>query len=385
MAYDELIPGLTAFMEDDDSSDSDAEEKIEDAKEEAEHAEADADLAREDTEATEDESNAEAATAMFERLAVMEEHVKRYGVDRTFLSLCNYDNSLSYAFGIHLPSAESFDAVGNPHSAESIACLEGFADQWKKLKDFAKRIWEKFKNWVDRMVTKLSNFFKFSQESYGRVLRMVNAAKAKNWVIKDSKAGSKEVPDLAQLAIMNDAINKAVNASQSASGGASLTGKESDTTTTDSAVKAYDTKHREAMTALRNAKYKFADRTVAVRKIQGPACEGWMASWLNFLKVINTQEKYAKEQKDTVYKEFQYTLKELESADKPNKNKVANVKRLMQMVNISRSHATSLIPYVTWTINQMRKTIVARCRLTLDSDAMEGMDEAKKGALPHVR
>ena len=137
-----LFPGMEAFME----GDVEVEVNVgapapEEVVEEAETA---ADEQAEVVEATDEaEDVAEQAEEMFARFDEVDRmiaHVQTYGVDRSFLSLMNYNDRLSKTFGIQLPACESFDAVGSPRSAESIACSEGLKEIAGKVWAFIKRV-----------------------------------------------------------------------------------------------------------------------------------------------------------------------------------------------------------------------------------------------------
>jgi hypothetical protein len=83
----------------------------------------------------------DARAAELERMVA---YVKTYGVDRSFLHLCDYGHRLS-SIGVSLPACESFDVTGNPNSAESQAALEG-------LRTVAANVWERIKRFFARML-----------------------------------------------------------------------------------------------------------------------------------------------------------------------------------------------------------------------------------------
>lgn len=80
----------------------------------------------------------------YDQLFTMIDYIKRYGVNRSFLSLCNYDNILNDSFNLNLPACESFDAVGSPQAPESIAALESLGEiaitAWEHIKKFFRRL-----------------------------------------------------------------------------------------------------------------------------------------------------------------------------------------------------------------------------------------------------
>ena len=96
----------------------------------------------------------EMCSAKLIELNHVREHLQKYGVDRTFLSLYNHDGLLTREFNIQLPSCESFDVVGNPNSAVSIAAIEGFTDT-------VKSIGTKVLDFLKKLLHKIVEFFKF--------------------------------------------------------------------------------------------------------------------------------------------------------------------------------------------------------------------------------
>lgn len=91
-----------------------------------------------------------------DELLDLHEHIGKFGVDRTFLSLVNKHNRLGKFLNLQLPSYESFDVVGRPDSNLSLVCMEGvgsaiaevFSSLWNMIKAIG--------NWIK---TKLTQFF----------------------------------------------------------------------------------------------------------------------------------------------------------------------------------------------------------------------------------
>ena len=100
----------------------------------------------------EETAQAEMVFAKFSELDRMIAHVEKFGVDRTFLSLCNHNNMLSNTIGMNLPACESFDSVGSSTSAVSIAALEGLKEVASKVWEFIKRMCLRMKDWIVRIV-----------------------------------------------------------------------------------------------------------------------------------------------------------------------------------------------------------------------------------------
>lgn len=175
----ELFPGCEAFMEDVEINNNvtvPTEEDTEQAEEagvvagETQAAEA----AEIESEATESEAAATAFARQFNELCNMQTHIETYGVDRTFLALCNRDNILGRAFGIQMPACESFDTVGSPYSPLSIACVEAMGDgMWEKFKEWVKTVWMRIKNFF----IKIADWFREMLGNYNLRLN-----KYKKWV-----------------------------------------------------------------------------------------------------------------------------------------------------------------------------------------------------------
>ena len=101
-------------------------------------------------EAETEDTKAEAANMVFDQLINMYIHVKRYGVDKTFLSLYNNDGQLNKMIGYRFPSCESIDSVGSPRSQASRAFIVAMEED-----GIFKRIW----TWIKDVITKVYNFF----------------------------------------------------------------------------------------------------------------------------------------------------------------------------------------------------------------------------------
>lgn len=160
-----LIPGFENFMEDtsvDVSVEVGDQEEVETAMT-TEAEETAAEQAEVSEAVAEEEQDAAAAEMIFRRFDEIE-HMKmvaeKYGVDRTFLALCNRNNVLANQFKITLPSCESFDTVGDPRSAESQACIEGLGKVLENVWEFIKKVCKKIKDFFvrlwDAIVTRLT-------------------------------------------------------------------------------------------------------------------------------------------------------------------------------------------------------------------------------------
>ena len=167
-----FFAGLEAFMEDNPVEATatvtiQPEENIEEVSE----AEAAAtEQGETSAEIQEETAQAEMVFAKFSELDRMIAHVEKFGVDRTFLSLCNHNNMLSNTIGMNLPSCESFDSVGSSTSAVSIAALEGLKETASKVWEFIKRMCLRMKDWIVRIV-KMYDFRFNSVEKRAKALK----------------------------------------------------------------------------------------------------------------------------------------------------------------------------------------------------------------------
>lgn len=163
------------------------EEITEDAKVEVAEAEEGGDIEVKDTEVL---AESQVLSAQFDELLAMQNHVAKFGVDRTFLSLFNKGGRLGRALGVNIPACESVDAVGYPTSALSMACLEAFNNKEKgvvaKIVDFIVALLQKIKNLAARFWTWLSGLLDNQASKWNKL-----QAISKNRVI--AKNADKEV------------------------------------------------------------------------------------------------------------------------------------------------------------------------------------------------
>lgn len=144
MNISELFPGCESFLEDTQPEPSDAE-KHEMALE----------MMDEYHNVEMDSVNTEKLLSNLDDLSSMFDHVRSFGVDRSFLSLANRDNRLGRYLQLQLPSCESFDVIGNPNSQISIAAMEGL---WDGIKRIAAKIRDIIKAIIHWIATKFKQF-----------------------------------------------------------------------------------------------------------------------------------------------------------------------------------------------------------------------------------
>ena len=100
----------------------------------------------------EESAKTENANMVFDQLFTMYDHVKKYGIDRTFLSLYNSNGQLSNMINYKFPSCESMDSVGSPRSQASRAFIAAMEDEKEGI---VKRFWE----WLKQKWASISNLF----------------------------------------------------------------------------------------------------------------------------------------------------------------------------------------------------------------------------------
>lgn len=155
MAFDNSVAAMEAFfggfgakMEDDVNIDVSVEAPpVEEAVEETA---TDVEAAEEVTETTEEaESEAESGVEMcreYDRLDRAIDCIQRYGVNRTVLMLYPEVMAVMRRKGAYVAGVESYDAMGDARSSDSIAALEG-------LKEAAKSVWK----WIKKVVGKITS------------------------------------------------------------------------------------------------------------------------------------------------------------------------------------------------------------------------------------
>lgn len=104
------------------------------------------------------------AQVSLDRALNMYNHVKNYGIDRTFLSLFNSNGELDNAIGCRFPSCESVDFGGNPCSNMSQAFIAAMEDEnegfFAKIWAFIKKCWNAIVNFIKSAWDKFMSLFK---------------------------------------------------------------------------------------------------------------------------------------------------------------------------------------------------------------------------------
>lgn len=159
--FDALFPGMESILEGNVEINNDVTVPADDAEvqetaavtEEVDNATT---VSNSVGETEEGAAEAENASMVFDQLFRMHDHVARFGVDRTFLSLYNTNDELTRMLRVRFPSCESMDSVGSPRSSYSqslLAAMESgdgiFHNFWewvkkiaRKIRDLAVKIWD---------------------------------------------------------------------------------------------------------------------------------------------------------------------------------------------------------------------------------------------------
>ena len=133
----------------------------------------------------------------FDKKFAMMSHVAKFGVDRSFLSICNSNNELATELGITLPATEDFEIYGDPNSNVSkkvISSMESFLGFGKK-----ESLWSKFWKWIKEIVGKILGWIKgFFSKVWEFIKKLLGLGKAKLDKIEEvatqlKKAGIKTV------------------------------------------------------------------------------------------------------------------------------------------------------------------------------------------------
>ena len=134
--------------------------------EEVEAAAQSAEVASDTADATEEAKDTEVASQMLSRMCDMYDHVKQFGIDRTFVSLYNRHGELDRVCGMRFPSCESMDVVGDRYSQYSTAFIAAMEDEkeglWTKFKNLVSKIWNWIKNKVSAIWKGIKRLFGFA-------------------------------------------------------------------------------------------------------------------------------------------------------------------------------------------------------------------------------
>ena len=180
MSISALFPGMEAYLDGDieinnNVGAADTDDAVASADQSAEIA---SDVADANTEAKDNE----VATQMLINAVDLYTHVKKFGIDRTFLSIYNANDELDRMCNVAFPSCESVPTIGNPFSKYSSIFIsameddkEGFLDKilkgvqnlWNWIKRVAAKIWYKIKSFFGVKLKSLDELIAEFKKQYG--------------------------------------------------------------------------------------------------------------------------------------------------------------------------------------------------------------------------
>lgn len=204
---DALFPGFESFMENDveinneinvpEAKDDTLDDAAAAVTNETDSGELNTEGAELVGEAKNDVTESEAAGMIFDQMFSMYDHVKQFGIDRTFLSLYNRSGKLNELVNFQYPSYESLDSVGSPNSQLSRAFLIAMEDEnggiFTKFKDWITGIFKKIKKLISRVL----EWFRDKFVSTGsRIDKLKDKLKKAEFCKKDEVDKDDELPDL---------------------------------------------------------------------------------------------------------------------------------------------------------------------------------------------
>ena len=182
MSISSLFSGMEAYLDGDVEINNNVGVP-DDAAADAEVAEQTAEVASDTADATEEAKDTEVASQMLSRMCDMYDHVKQFGIDRTFVSLYNRHGELDRVCGIQFPSCESMDVVGDRYSRYSTAFIAAMESSgsglWAKIKAFIAKIWNWIKNIASKIWEKIKSIFGFGRNRIKKITNIIRNNKGK--------------------------------------------------------------------------------------------------------------------------------------------------------------------------------------------------------------
>ena len=166
MSISSLFAGMEAYL--------DGDINYTDTVDDTAIAEQTAEVASDTADATEEAKDTEVASQMLSRMCDMYDHVKQFGIDRTFVSLYNRHGELDRVCGIQFPSCESMDVVGDCYSQYSTAFIAAMESSgsglWAKVKEIISKIWNWIKNVASKIWEKIKSLFGFKKKKWQKAI-----------------------------------------------------------------------------------------------------------------------------------------------------------------------------------------------------------------------
>ena len=166
MSISSLFSGMEAYL--------DGDINYTDTVDDTAIAEQTAEVASDTADASEEAKDTEVASQMLSRMCDMYNHVKQFGIDRTFVSLYNRHGELDRVCGMRFPSCESMDVVGDRYSRYSTAFIAAMESSgsglWAKVKEIVSKIWNWIKNVASKIWEKIKALFGFRKKRWQKAI-----------------------------------------------------------------------------------------------------------------------------------------------------------------------------------------------------------------------
>ena len=180
MPISSLFAGMEAYLDGDVEINNDTAIPEEDTVVDIERT---AEVASDTADATEEAKDTEVASQMLSRMCDMYDHVKQFGIDRTFVSLYNRHGELDRVCGMQFPSCESMDVVGDRYSMYSTAFIAAMESSgsglWAKVKEIVTKIWNWIKNVASKIWEKIKSIFGFKKKRWQKIVDFLKRNKGK--------------------------------------------------------------------------------------------------------------------------------------------------------------------------------------------------------------
>jgi len=180
MSISSLFAGMEAYLDGDVEINNDTAIPEEDTVVDIERT---AEVTSDTADATEEAKDTEVASQMLSRMCDMYDHVKQFGIDRTFVSLYNRHGELDRVCGMRFPSCESMDVVGDRYSRYSTAFIAAMESEkeglWAKVKKVIAKIWNWIKNVASKIWEKIKSLFGFNKSRWQKALDFLKRNKGK--------------------------------------------------------------------------------------------------------------------------------------------------------------------------------------------------------------
>jgi len=180
MALSSLFPGMETYLGTNTIIDSRTTKTVVNPSHEITVAKLSTEII-DDTSAIADENkDSEMRAQMLIRICDMYQHVKRFGINRTFVSLYNQNGRLDEICRMKYPACESIPTVGNPHSKYSMTFIAAMEDDsgehkswWKKIWGWIQDAWKWVKDKVMELWHRILEFFNLRAKDLSKLISTI--------------------------------------------------------------------------------------------------------------------------------------------------------------------------------------------------------------------